>query len=120
VFRIPEPCFGTPLFRHLPLARQLIGVICESNKETKVNIKDAMNNLKGLTDNELLALKKQTQAMPWSIKKAGALTLIQAEIERRLATRNPAHYTMKYVELVGCIAVGTFVGLEAGEALKNI
>ena len=109
-----------PPFRHLPLACQLVGVMCESNKETKVKFKDAMNNLKGLTDHELLALKAQTKAMPWSIKKAGALALIQAEIERRLATRNPADYTMKYVELVGCIAVGTFVGLEAGEALKNI
>jgi hypothetical protein len=94
--------------------------MCESNKETKVKIKEAMNNLKGLTDHELLALKKHTQAMAWSIKKAGAITLIQAEIERRLATRNPADYSMNMVGTLGLVAAGLIVGDVAGEALKNI
>jgi hypothetical protein len=85
-----------------------------------VKIKEAMNNLKGLTDHELLALKKHTQAMAWSIKKAGAITLIQAEIERRLATRNPADYSMNMVGTLGLVAAGLIVGDVAGEALKNI
>ena len=57
-----------------------------------MKLKDAMANLKNLTDHELLALRKQTSAMSWSFKKAGALALIPAEIERRLASRNPKQF----------------------------
>lgn len=84
-----------------------------------MNIKDAMNNLKGLTDHELLALKRQTQAMPWSMKKAGALTLIQAEIERRLAARNPVDYSMNMVGTLGFIAAGAIVGTESADIIAK-
>jgi hypothetical protein len=84
-----------------------------------MKLKDAMANLKSLTDHELLALRKQTSAMPWNFKKAGALTLIQAEIERRLATRNPADYSMNMVGTLGFIAAGAIVGIESADIIAK-
>ena len=82
-----------------------------------MNLKDAMANLKSLTDHELLALRKQTSAMPWNFKKAGALTLIKAEIERRLATRNPKQYAGEWAV---CAAIGCALGLGADAVIEEI
>ncbi len=84
-----------------------------------MKLRDAMANLKSLTDHELLALRKQTHAMSWSLKKAGALTLIQAEIERRLATRNPADYSMNMVGTLGFVAAGAIVGIESADIIAK-
>jgi hypothetical protein len=84
-----------------------------------MKLKDAMANLKNLTDHELLSLRKQTSAMPWSLKKAGALTLIQAEIERRLATRNPADYSMNMVGTLAFVAAGAIVGIESADIIAK-
>ena len=84
-----------------------------------MTIKEAMANLKNLTDHQLLALRDETKAMPWSLKKAGALTLIQAEIERRLATRNPADYSMNMVGTLGFIAAGAIVGIESADIIAK-
>lgn len=82
-----------------------------------MKLKDAMANLKNLTDHELLALRKQTSAMSWSFKKAGALTLIQAEIERRLATRDPKKYAEPWV---AGLAIGCVLGLGVEAAIEEI
>lgn len=82
-----------------------------------MKLKDAMANLKNLTDHELLALRKQTSSMSWSFKKAGALTLIQAEIERRVATRNPKQYAEAWAV---CAALGCALGLGADAVIEEI
>ena len=55
--------------------------------------------------------------MSWSFKKAGALTLIQAEIERRLATRNPKQYAGEWAV---CAALGCALGLGADAVIEEI
>ena len=82
-----------------------------------MKLKDAMANLKSLTDHELLALRKQTHAMSWSLKKAGALTLIQAEIERRVATRDHKRYAEAWV---AGLAIGCVLGLGVEAAIEEI
>ena len=82
-----------------------------------MTIKEAMANLKNLTDHQLLALRDETKAMPWSLKKAGAPTLIQAEIERRLATRDPKKYAEPWV---AGLAIGCVLGLGVEAAIEEI
>lgn len=71
-----------------------------------MNIKNAMQNLKNLTTNELLGLRRMTLDMKWSLKKAGALALIQAEIERRVATEQPKLYAAGWAINIGAAYLG--------------
>tara|TARA_R100001591_G_scaffold95977_1_gene101735 strand:- start:44 stop:307 length:264 start_codon:yes stop_codon:yes gene_type:complete len=85
-----------------------------------MNIKNAMNNLKNLTDNELLGIRKHTLEMKWNLKKAGALALIQAEIERRTATRNPKAYAAGLAINAAVITGGVLLSEELGKTLADL
>ena len=82
-----------------------------------MNIKNAQNNLKQLTDRELLGIRQHTLEMKWNLKKAGALALIQAEIERRTATRNPKAYAAGLALNAAILTGGFLLGEEVADLI---
>jgi len=71
-------------------------------------------------DNELLGIRKHTLEMKWNLKKAGALALIQAEIERRTATRNPKAYAAGWAINAAVITGGVLLSEELGKTLADL